>query len=330
MTLPEVEIERQQAPPPYGESTEPSRAGDLDRSTLEDASGVTDLLQKPGDVLEQREISKHLQDAPPLAGASQGTESSRTSSPPKLIPISEVELQRKAASPAEEDLTQTAGQTEGLLAAVGRDEHESEEEILEVEDNREHGQEEPISEKIPKNRRTYCRKASCITCKAQCGNCPDCASSNTKTCCRERPQCPDKKPRELRPGKGNPQTLNPSSMPVDSGEAKDRGRTMLRRSKSMCGGTPVSIPDIFRAPEDSVMTKKRKQGGNSEDDNKRRNTSCDVEPEDGRARRNSLAEPMSTSSTIIQMRRTSGLPIFNTKSKAGEAAPQGVVFGRDP
>ena len=130
--------------------------------------------------------------------------------------------------------------------------------------------------------------------------------------------------------KGNPQTLNPSSMPVDSGEAKDRGRTMLRRSKSMCGGTPVSIPDIFRAPEDSVMTKKRKQGGNNEDDNKRRSTSCDVEPEDGRARRNSLAEPMSTSSTIIQMRRTSGLPIFNTKSKAGEAAPQGVVFGRDP
>ena len=241
-------------------------------------------------------------------------------SQPKLTHISEVESQQKVASPAEEV------QIEGLLSAVGRDQQqESEEELLEGEGNSEDGEEELTSKVVPKNRRTYCRKASCTTCKTQCGNCCDCSSGNTKTCCRERPQCPDKKPREPRPGKGNPLPLTPNSRPVDSVEAKTRGRTMLRRSISTSGGTPVSIPDIFQAREDDAKSKKRKQGGPSDDDSKRRNTSSDLEHKDRRTRVNSLAEPSSTSSTITQMKRTSGLPIFSTKCKAGEAAPQGVV-----
>ena len=154
-------------------------------------------------------------------------------------------------------------------------------------------------------------------------------SSSAKACCRERPQCPNKKPRDLRPGKGKvQQTGTPGGGTGNAGEDQNRGRNMLRRSQSLSGGTPVRIPDIFRAPEapeDSEGSRKRKQGGINSDDNKRRNTSTDLEAGEERAKMN-----LSEASHTTQTRRTSVLPIFRAKSKAGEAAPQEVVLGPNP
>ena len=154
-------------------------------------------------------------------------------------------------------------------------------------------------------------------------------SSSAKACCRERPQCPDKKPRDPRSGKGKAQqTGTPGGGPGDAGEDQNRGRNMLRRSQSLSGGTPVRIPDIFRAPEapeDSEGSRKRKQGGINSDDNKRRNTSTDLEAGEERGKMN-----LSEASHTTQTRRTSVLPIFRAKSKAGEAAPQEVVLGPNP
>ena len=105
---------------------------------------------------------------------------------------------------------------------------------------------------------------------------------------------------------------------------------MTRRSTSMPGGTSVKIPEIFRAPEDAAKSKKRKQGGINDGDSKRRNTSCESETEEARSRRNSIAGPAVNSFPVTQTRKTSGLPVFNAKCKAGEAAPPEVVFEPNP
>ena len=266
----------------------------------------------------------------------------------ELTTLSEVELQQKEATPGEEesprprrsvnmdrrsqeDVIRSPLPIISLSAAA----EESEDEILEHEGNRDQGQEETNSDEVPKHRRTYCRKANCETCKAQCGNCPDCLNSNAKTSCRERPQCPDKKPRDPRQGKGKcvPQALTPGKGSGNAGESKNRGRNMLRRSQGISGGTPVKIPEIFRAPvapEDAEKSKKRKQGGASDEENKRRNTSSELEDEEGGRRRNPFAGTMNNSSTTTQMKRISGLPVFSAKCKAGEAAPQEVVLGPNP
>ena len=153
--------------------------------------------------------------------------------------------------------------------------------------------------------------------------------------CREIPQCPDKKPRDSRQGKVKcaPQKSTPGKGSGNAGETNSRSRNMLRRSQSMCRGTPVRILDIFRAPdapEDTATSKKRKQGGASDDEeNKQRNTSCELEVDEGR-RRCSFSGTTSNSSTIAQKKMTSGLPIFSSKCKAGGAAPPGVVLGPNP
>ena len=51
-------------------------------------------------------ISRHEQDAPPLAGASQGTQSSITSSPPDLTVISEKEKPQQISSTPEEETSE--------------------------------------------------------------------------------------------------------------------------------------------------------------------------------------------------------------------------------
>ena len=177
-TLTEVEMQRPEASAIEGAGMEPS-------------GGAVDQRQELGD-LPREEFSKHAQDAPPSVGASQGASFSQT----KLIPLSDVQSQKKDASQAEKDQSETAGQIEDLLEAVGRENEDSEEGFLEGEGNREEAHEELTSEEVPKHRRTYCRKASCTTCKAQCGSCPDCSSSNKKSCCRERPQCQEKSGQE--------------------------------------------------------------------------------------------------------------------------------------
>ena len=105
---------------------------------------------------------------------------------------------------------------------------------------------------------------------------------------------------------------------------------MTRRSTSMPGGTPLKIPDIFRVPEEAGTSKKRKQGENDDDERKRRNTSCESEAGEAVSRRNSVAGQTVISSTVTQTRKTSCLPVLNTKSKAGEAAPPGVVPEPNP
>ena len=254
----------------------------------------------------------------PLAGASKGTESSISVSPPELITSSEVEQLHREDPTTEEEV----GGTDK--------EQESEEEDLEEDRKAEEEGKKPDEAEVPKHRRTYCRKAACPTCKVQCGQCRDCMSNNSKTCCRERPQCPDKKPRDLRPAKGK-EAAQPGVGPAQCQEAKSRSRTMLRRSQSMSAATPVKIPAIFRAPDvpDDTGSKKRKQVGITEEDSKRRNTSSDTEAGEGKARRNSLGGP-SAISKPIQMRRQSGLPIFSTMCKTGESTPQEVVGGPNP
>ena len=105
---------------------------------------------------------------------------------------------------------------------------------------------------------------------------------------------------------------------------------MNRRSISMTDGTPVKIPDIFRAPEakeDEAQTRKRKQGARNEEDMKRRNTSTERDIEDGITRRNSFGGRSSTDT-----RRPSGLPVSRAKisSREEEAVPQGVVAVPNP
>ena len=233
--LPEVELQPREA--------SPAEEQDLERSTQEDFTRAADQVEGP-----ENGISKHVQDAPPLAGASTGTESSTEVSLPELIPSFEVKLLQQEASTGEgdstepvmledmvqsgqEDQTEATGQQEGLLAVEGAgQEQESEEEGSEQESNNEDDGEKSTTEGVPKHRRTYCRKTSCATCKVQCGHCRDCASNNSKTGCKERPQCPDKKPRDIRPGKvkETPKTLTPGGGTSTSKEAKSRSRTMLR------------------------------------------------------------------------------------------------------
>ena len=105
---------------------------------------------------------------------------------------------------------------------------------------------------------------------------------------------------------------------------------MVRRSNSVTDGTPVKIPDIFRAPENkenAVQTKKRKQGGGNEEEMKRRNTSTEPGIEEGITRRNSFGGPLNT-----DLRRTSGLPVSRAKlvGKAEEAVPPRVVAKPNP
>ena len=360
----------QDAPPSVGASPVTESSSTVSPHKLipipeEDMREEADQPDDPGDV-----VSKHLQDAPPSVGASHGTQSSTTDSHHEIIKLPEVELRQKEALPAEvdservadqqvesmqketsttekatpepssredldhsskEDQTEIIGQLEGLGAVGCRDlDQESEEEGPEQESTILEGGEKPTTEGVPKHRRTFCRKASCVSCKEQCGSCKDCATNNSKTVCRERQQCPDKKRREIRPGKVKEtvKTLTPGGGTSHSGEAKSRSRSMLRRSQSLSEGTPVKIPDVFQtqeAPDDNLTSKKQKQGGMNEEDNKRRNTSCEDEAEARSERRNSISG-QSTST----MRRPSGLPVFSAVCKAGESTPHEVVAGHNP
>ena len=94
-----------------GETAEPGQAEDLRQQiasppeeeimeliSAEDQDRADDQLEEAGNV-----ISRHEQDAPPLAGASQGTHSSITSSPPDLTVISEKEPPQQISSTPEEE-----------------------------------------------------------------------------------------------------------------------------------------------------------------------------------------------------------------------------------
>ena len=103
----------------------------------------------------------------------------------------------------------------------------------------------------------------------------------------------------------------------------------------MNDGTPVKIPDIFRAPdapEDTSKNRKRKQAGRNEEDMKRRNTSAELDIEDQTTRRNSFGGPLCTDVTPNPIRRPSGLPVSRAKiiSSEEEAVPQGVVAVPNP
>ena len=118
------------------------------------------------------------------------------------------------------------------------------------------------------------------------------------------------------------------------GEANTRSRDIRRKSMSG-GGTPLKIPDIFRAPsapEDSKNNRKRKQGKTNEEDKKRRNTSKEPNIEEVKLRRNSLAAPLDTSHTPTKTRRLSGLPVSRAApvSRVEGMAPQGVVAMPNP
>ena len=295
--------------------------------------------------------SEHLRDAPPLVGASPGTKGSNTLSSRELTALSKVESQTREDPPAEPERledqrretqdqreeahfpAEAASEQEGLIAGGGKEQEEEFEEES-PENNKEGSNTE---EDIPKHRRTYCRNASCVTCKVPCGTCCDCTSGSTKSGCRERPQCPQKKPRDLRTGKGKeiPLTSTVKLAPVEAHETSNRGRNMVRRSKSMNDGTPVKIPDIFRAPdapEDTSKNRKRKQAGRNEEDMKRRNTSAELGIEDQTTRRNSFGGPLCTDVTPNPTRRPSGLPVSRAKIISSEegAVPQGVVAVPNP
>ena len=216
-TLSEVAIQQQEGPE--------SERAILEPECSEKAGGETP--DQPADTDGPADVSEdttHSQDAPPLVGASPGTEGSIILPPPELTTISKVEQKR------EEPLAETRNIKPGKLEGLGEgtsgqrtDEQistgaasllksptlrrrsqrydDSEEEELEQEGNWNENMDKSSTEDVPKHRRTYCRNTSCVTCKVPCGNCCDCTSASTKSGCRERPQCPDKKPRELRPGK---------------------------------------------------------------------------------------------------------------------------------
>ena len=337
----EVEEQHPVGPAAEGKTQSTDNPGEGDQSQ---ESGI----ENPATTAEL-EDTEHLQDAPPLVGASAGTEGSNTSSLPLLTTLSKVESQIREKSPIEIPVPGTADglrgetqdQREAQVAAevaslqenltpVGGSEQESEEEGPEQEVNREDGKDEA---EVPKHRRTYCRYTNCATCKVPCEKCSDCTSISTKTGCRERPQCPNKKPRDRRTGKSKEGKVGSAEAQV----TPNRGRTMGKRSKSITDGTPVKIPDIFRAPEapdDSSKNRKRKQGESSLEDIKRRNTSQEPDTEGGKTRRNSVAEasPSGTNATLTQTRRPSCLPVSRAKmvGTAEEAAPLVVVAVPNP
>ena len=321
------------------------------------------------------EDTEHLQDAPPLVGATAGAEGSSTLSPSKLTASLEVEIQQKGGPGAEgADLEVTSAECLGaeslnqmvelreaegppgeieavedrveethsekaepelatgaasLLASPtietdGEQEGESGEEGLEQEVT---SNDKQKVEEVPKHRRTYCRNTSCVNCKVPCGACCDCTNSNSKRACRERAQCPDKKPRDLS------KVLKSEGL-AEIVEANTRSRDISRKSMSE-GGTPLKIPDIFRAPsapEDSKNNRKRKQGKTKEEDKKRRNTSTEPNIEEVKLRRNSLAAPLDTSHTPTKTRRPSGLPVSRAAPviRVEGVAPQGVVAMPNP
>ena len=275
-------------------------------------------MENPASTAEL-EDTERLQDAPPLAGASAGTEGSNTFSLPVLTTL-EAQGATEAAS-LQESLTLVGGSEQ---------EEESEEEGPEQEVNKEDGKDEA---EVPKHRRTYCRYTNCATCKVPCGKCSDCTSISTKTGCRERPQCPNKKPRNHRTGKSKEGKVGSAEAQV----TPNRGRNMGKRSKSITDSTPVKIPDIFRAPEapdDSSKNRKRKQGERCLEDMKRRNTSQEPDTEGGQTSRNSAAEasPSVTNATLTQTRRPSCLPVSRAKivGTTEEAAPLVVVAVPNP